>query len=147
MPVLGPRLAARLLNPVDGFSLVAERGRELVGITTVAAYEDDTSTGEVGLLVVDHCQRQGLGTTLLTTATREATRRSLSGLLLTVHPDNRAVVAMVSAAGLRAHVSTRDGFTHVTVPLTRFAPSPVTRAPGVATGPSRLHSTEQSANN
>jgi ribosomal protein S18 acetylase RimI-like enzyme len=147
MPVLGPRLAARLLSPVDGFSLLGERAHQVVGISTVARYDDDPSTGEVGLLVVDPCQRQGVGTALLMSAAREAARRSFGALLLTVHPHNRAVLSMVNATGLRAHVSTHDGFTQVAVSLGRSAPSPVGRAPGATPSRARLHSTEPSANN
>jgi L-amino acid N-acyltransferase YncA len=147
MPVLGARLAARLLCPVDGFSLVSERGQDIVGITTVAPYDDEPTMAEVGQLVADRCQRQGIGTALLLAATRDATRRAFHQLVLTVHPDNRAVLNMVNAAGLRANVGTRDGLTHVTISLRRSPAATSPRAGGAAPRDARLHSTEASANN
>jgi ribosomal protein S18 acetylase RimI-like enzyme len=119
MPVLSSRFASRLLCPVGGFSKVAEQDHQMVGIATVAPdVDDDTArTAEVGELVVDRFQRQGIGTTLLAAAARDASTRGFTALLLSVHPDNRAVIPMVNAAGLRARVNTRDGLTRVAIPL------------------------------
>jgi GNAT superfamily N-acetyltransferase len=117
LPVLSARFAARLLCPVGGFSLVTERG--LVAIATVAPDVHDGNQGiaEVGQLVADRYQRQGIGTAMLAAASREASRRGFAALVLAVHPDNRAVLPMVNAAGLRARISTRDGLTRVLIPL------------------------------
>jgi RimJ/RimL family protein N-acetyltransferase len=147
MPVLGPRLAARLLCPPHGFSLVSVREQDIVAITTVAPFDEDPTTAEVGQLVADRWQRQGIGTALLLAATREAVRMSFRQLVLTVHPDNRAVLNMVNAAGLRARVTTRDGLTQVLISLPYASAPPVTRARGATPSEARLHSTEASANN
>ncbi len=148
MAVLGVGLAARLLCPEGGFSLLTERGEDLVGIATVAPFDDDPSSGaEVGQLVVDRCQRQGLGTALLNAATREATRRALAQLVLTVRPSNRAVLNMVNAAGLRARVSTHDGFTQVVISLVPPRGGPAARSAVPTPGGAGLHSTGASANN
>jgi GNAT superfamily N-acetyltransferase len=131
LPVLGSRLATRLLLPRDGFSLVDERDGELVAVTTVAPYCDPrprlTSTrsaggpvanrADVGLLVADEFQGQGIGTALLLAAAREAARRDFAELVLTVHPDNPAVLPMVHATGLRARIGTRDGLTQIAITL------------------------------
>lgn len=119
MPVLSTSFAARLLCPTGGFSLVTERNHELAGIATVAPDVDHEAAGtaEVGELVVDRYQRQGIGTTLLTAAARDAARLGFTCLVLAVHPDNRAVLPMVNAAGLRARINTQDGLTRVAIPL------------------------------
>jgi GNAT superfamily N-acetyltransferase len=120
MPVLGARCAARLLCPPGGFSLVAERDLRVVGVTTVAPDDDDAAgAAEVGQLVSDAYQRQGIGTALLVAAAREAYRRGFTALRLAVSPGNRAVLPMVNAAGLRAKISTSDGLTRVEIPLVR----------------------------
>jgi ribosomal protein S18 acetylase RimI-like enzyme len=119
MPVLSTSFAGRLLCPFGGFSLVTDRGHEMAGIVTVAPdLDDDTAkTAEVGELVVDRFQRQGIGTSLLAAAARDATRRGFTALVLAVHPDNRAVLPMVNAAGLRARINTQDGLTKVVILL------------------------------
>ena len=139
LPVLGSRLAARLLCPPGGFSLVAERDRGIVAVTTVAPYDEDADgppgppnsggssvltapvRADIGQLVVDSWQRRGLGTALLLAASREAAGRGFQELVLTVHPDNPAVLPMVHATGLRARIGTRDGLTQVTVGLGHLA--------------------------
>jgi GNAT superfamily N-acetyltransferase len=120
MPVLAARLAANLLCPPGGFSLVAEREHGIVGVTTVAPDDDDAAgAAEVGQLVSDAHQRQGIGTALLVAAAREAYRRGFTALRLAVSPGNRAVLPMVNAAGLRARISTSAGLTRVEIPLVR----------------------------
>ena len=119
LPVLGSRLATRLLLPPDGFSLVVERDGGLGAVTTVARYCDPSpvSRADVGLLVADEFQGQGIGTALLLAAAREAARREVAELVLTVHPDNPAVLPMVHATGLRARIGTRDGLTQIAITL------------------------------
>jgi GNAT superfamily N-acetyltransferase len=120
MPVLGSRFAAGLLCPPGGFSLVAERDHRVVGVTTVAPDDDDPEgPAQVGQLVSDAYQRQGIGTALLVAAAREAYLRGFTALRLAVSPGNRAVLPMVNAAALRAKISTCDGLTRVEIPLVR----------------------------
>jgi GNAT superfamily N-acetyltransferase len=116
MPVMSTGLAAALLEPEGGFSVVAERRGAIAAIITVSP-TDDTGVAEVGLLVADEWQRHGLGTSLLNAVVREAGREGFEQLHMVVHPDNTGVLPMISATGLRARVSTRDGVTHVRVPL------------------------------
>ncbi len=138
MPRLSPRLAARLLCPPGGFSLVVDRAGVLVGITTVAPYaEADAWTGDdagrsradIGQLVEDRTQRRGIGTALLIAAAREAGRRGVDELVMSVQPDNPAVVPMVHAAGLRARVGTHDGLTQITIGLGALRPPGARQAP------------------
>jgi GNAT superfamily N-acetyltransferase len=111
MPVLSVQLAQRLLVPTSGFSLLADRNGRLAGIATIAPAADGAA--EVGLLVADRDQRQGVGTALLSATAREAAGAGFTQLLMLLHPDNHGVVTVVSSAGLRARVSTRDGLTSI----------------------------------
>jgi GNAT superfamily N-acetyltransferase len=124
-PTLSTQAALELLVPDGGFSVIAERREAMAAIITVGP-AGAPGTAEVGLLVADAWQRKGLGTALLNAVAREAGREGFDQLHLTVHPDNRGVLPMVSSAGLRAHVATRDGITHVVIPLT--VPARVARA-------------------
>jgi GNAT superfamily N-acetyltransferase len=114
LPVLSPRLAARLLTPPGGFSLVAERRGEIAGIVTVAP--DGDGVAEAGALVADAWQRQGIGTELLIAAARQASQH-FDDLTLRVHPSNPAVLPTVNAAGLRARVRHHEGLVQIVVPL------------------------------
>jgi GNAT superfamily N-acetyltransferase len=117
IPALGAPFAAKLLCPPGGFSLVAERDHRVVDVTTVAPDDDDAGAADVGQLVSDAYQRQGIGTALLVAAAQEAYRRGFTALRLAVRPGNRAVLPMVNAAGFRARISTSDGLTRVEIPL------------------------------
>jgi GNAT superfamily N-acetyltransferase len=122
LPVMTTKLASALLSPRGGFSLVAERRGDLAGVITVAAYDADTDDhhpreADVGLLVADSWQRQGIGTALLLAAVRKSPEAGFDELRLTVHPDNKAVLPMLSSAGLRARISLRDGYTQIMLPL------------------------------
>ena len=108
---------APLLCPPGGFSLVAERDHRVVGVTTVAPDDDAAGAAEVGQLVSDAYQRQGIGTALLVAAAQEAYRRGFTALRLVVSPGSRAVLPMVKAAGLRARITPPDGLIRVEIPL------------------------------
>jgi GNAT superfamily N-acetyltransferase len=122
-PVLTPGLAATQLTPPGGFSVVAERHGEIVGIVTVAP--DGEGVAEAGALVADAWQRQGIGTELLIAAARQA-GQLFADLTLVVHPSNPAVLPTLHAAGLRARVRQRAGLMQITVPLVG---SPVRKGP------------------
>lgn len=123
MPVLSTRLATALLMPPGGFAMVCEREGELVAHIMVAPFPDEdppTDGGrpaDAGLLVEDAWQRRGVGSSLLRSAVKDAPVAGFGSLRLTVHPDNRAVLALVNSLGLRARIAVRDGYTHITLPL------------------------------
>ena len=120
MPVLSVPMATRLLNPPGGFSIVMERAGALTGIVTVSPQQ--AALADVGLLVADPWQRQGLGTRLLVAAARDATGTGIETLELTVPPDSPGVLAMVNGAGLRARISITDGLTRIRIPLVASRP-------------------------
>lgn len=119
MPVLQHRMAAQLLCPVDGFSRVTFRGDLMVGIATVAPdpHEDD-DTAEIGQLVLDQFQRQGIGSALLAVAASDAAALGFGRLVMVVHPDNTAVLRMVRAVEMRAKIGMHEGLVRVTICLT-----------------------------
>jgi GNAT superfamily N-acetyltransferase len=125
MPNLTAEQAVELLQPVDGFSLVADASGTLAGLITVAPGADRIAA--VGLLVSDAWHGRGIGTALLHAAVREATAAGIAELHFTVHPTNTAVYPMINAAGLRARVSTREGITSVDIPLHTPSPSSSTQ--------------------
>jgi GNAT superfamily N-acetyltransferase len=114
-PVMSAEVATELLLPADGFSLVAEQSGALAGLISVAPTR--SGSADVRLLVADAWQRRGIGSALLHSAVREAAQVGLDELHFKVHPTNTAVYPMISAAGLRARVSTRGGVTFVDIPL------------------------------
>jgi len=118
MPVLQHRMAADLLCPAGGFSRVTFRDDVMAGIATVAPdpHEDD-GTAEIGQLVLDRFQRQGIGSALLTTAASHARQLGFRRLVMSVHPDNKAVLCMVRAVELRARIGMQESLIRVTISL------------------------------
>ncbi len=88
----------------------------------------------MGQLVADQFQRQGIGTSLLLASAREAGRRDFEELAMTVHPDNPAVLRLVYAAGLRAHVGMQDGLTHISASLDGVRRNEPRRRPAAVAG-------------
>jgi GNAT superfamily N-acetyltransferase len=117
VPRMSPRLARALLEPVDGLSLLATSGDQVVAAGVLAT---GPVGSEVGLMVEDRWQRQGLGTRLLRGLAEEAARRGLTRLVCLVQPENNAVLSTVRRAGLRAHVSWVDGMTQCEIPVAKL---------------------------
>jgi GNAT superfamily N-acetyltransferase len=127
LPRLSPRLARALLVPVEGLSLVASVGGEIVASGMLALVADDDPrevTAELGILVEDGFQRQGIGTRLLHELAVEAASQGVDTLLCTVQPDNDAVLATIRRAQLKARVSVVDGVTQYRIPVHRLAGMP-----------------------
>lgn len=114
---LPKRLEQQLVEPAGGASYVAAVGDEVVGMVVIAPCEDDVM--EVGLLVEDGWQRQGIGSALMHAAARHAAGLQKTALLATTQPDNPAVLRTVRRCGLTALVRSLDGTVHVTIPLGR----------------------------
>ena len=112
MPRLAPRLAHGLLQPEQGWSVVAARGPDLLGIAVYAADRDGTY--DVGLLVEDRWQRQGVGTRL----------RGIPALTCTTQSDNSSVPRTIRRAGFDPHISVVDGLTRATFSVKGPTPNP-----------------------
>jgi len=117
MPHLPVRLARALLTPDHGHSLVATCGPHLIGIATLARGHDGEH--DVGLLVEDRWQRQGIGTRLLHTLAQQAAKQHIPRLLCLVQPDNEAVPATIRRAGFHPRLTMTDGLLQATIPLSR----------------------------
>ena len=122
MPLLRPRLARTLLEPLHGFSVVAISGDHLIGIATVA--RDGTDRHDFGLLVEDRWQHRGIGATLLRAVAAQATALGLTTLHCVSQPGNEAALATVRRAGLTARVTMADALVHGTIPLPHMAEPP-----------------------
>lgn len=124
VPHLSPRLARALLAPRRGLSMVATVGDEVVGVG-ILAFEDETA--DLGIMVEDRWQRKGHGTRLLRALAAAAAEQGVETMTCLVQPDNRAVLATVHRARLRAKVSFADGFSRYTVPIGDLAPDGAAR--------------------
>ncbi|WP_433263320.1 N-acetyltransferase family protein [Actinosynnema sp. CS-041913] len=118
-----PRLTAamrRQLTDLDGrrrAAVVAECGRQTVGIARLAA--TDQGTAEMAIAVVDRWQRKGVGTRLITALGNLATDLSYPGLTGEVLYENLPVLRLVRRAfpGARLEPS-EDEVIRISYPLT-----------------------------
>lgn len=115
LPRTPSALVRQTLEPDGGWSVVAERGDDIVGMASVGPLS--TRDLEVGMLVEDAHQGQGIGTRLLTDVAVEAGTRGYRTLLCLTQPDNDAVLATVARAGLPARTTWHDGLMSVVIDL------------------------------
>ena len=101
---------------VEGDSVAATVDGVAVGLAGVA---DD---GAVTLRVDPAWQRRGIGTRLLVDAARLANGRGIEEIVLTTRPDNRAVLPMVMAAGLRGRIKMAGGVLTVRIGVRDLKP-------------------------
>jgi GNAT superfamily N-acetyltransferase len=78
-------------------TMVAEAGGLVIGIGEL--HQDGDDIAEVGLLVEDRWQGQGVGTRLLACLVEEAHRRRLCALSALVSSDNDHVIRMLAGIG------------------------------------------------
>ena len=117
-------MVRQMLAPNAGWSLVAQQHGNLVladvvGFASVAPVS--ASEVEVGLLVEDRHQRQGLGARLLYDVAMEAAARGYQTIACIAQPDNHAVITTVHRAGLIGRVAWIDGLLHISVPVRRLS--------------------------
>jgi ribosomal protein S18 acetylase RimI-like enzyme len=79
---------------------------------------DGRRVTDIGLLVADRWQQQGVGSDLLRRLIARAEARGVSGLELEVLPENRAMLAMIHHRWADAGYSYGGGAVTVRVPLT-----------------------------
>jgi GNAT superfamily N-acetyltransferase len=116
VPQLSARLAHGLLRPLRGWSVVAVHGGDLVGVALYAA--DRNGQYDVGLLVEDRWQRQGVGSRLLRVLARHARGHGVAELICTTQPDNPGVPRTIRRAGFEPHLRLVDGLVEATFPVT-----------------------------
>ena len=95
------RFARRLLAG-GGRALVATVGSEVVALATLTPCEHRTV--EASLLVEDGWQRRGLGTRLLSSATRLARGTGAAEVVMRSRTHSSALVSLAFACGLRARI-------------------------------------------
>ncbi|HTW13688.1 MAG TPA: GNAT family N-acetyltransferase [Nocardioides sp.] len=101
-----------------GDSVSAVVGDLVVGLATVQQPQpDEPDVRSVVLRVDPTWQRQGIGTRLLVDAARLAHGLGAAEILLTTRSDNRAVLPMVLAAGLRGRIRMAADVLTVRVPV------------------------------
>lgn len=120
LPRVPARMVRQMLAPNAGWSLVAQLQGEpaqghVVGLASVAPLS--VAEVEVGLLVEDRHQRQGLGTRLLYGVAMDAAARGYDSITCLTQPDNGAVLTTVRRAGLIGRVVWRDGLLKISIPL------------------------------
>lgn len=126
LPRVSARMVRQLLKPTDGWSLLAERDGEVVALACAAPVS--ASEVEVGLLVEDRQQRQGIGTRLLHEVAVEATARGYRSAQVLAQSDNDRVLATVHRAGLIGRVSWVDQLLCISVPLRQPASRTLSRS-------------------
>ncbi len=105
-------VAAMLRRDETHGAWVCSSGDRLVGH---ASWARDAGAAEIGVVVADAWQRQGLGQLLLAATLAEAAAAGLSDVRLHVHPENRWLAQRVSRGATTAVLA--DGMVTVTRPL------------------------------
>ena len=105
-------VAAMLRRDETHGAWVCSSGDRLVGH---ASWARDAGAAEIGVVVADAWQRQGLGQLLLAATLAEAAAAGLSDVRLHVHPENRWLAQRVSRGAATAVLA--DGMVTVTRPL------------------------------
>ncbi|WP_370119506.1 N-acetyltransferase family protein [Streptacidiphilus sp. MAP12-33] len=110
-----------LAGPPERHDALAVRGEgdgELIALGSLAVPYDRTDgrTGELGLLVVDHWQRHGIGRALVAALTERAARRGLRRIVAEVpHGRGPLLTSLGRGLPLLARSCDRDGLTGVYV--------------------------------
>lgn len=121
LPRVSSRLVRQMINPTGGWSIVAERGDQVIGFACVAPVS--VLEAEVGLLVEDQHQGNGLGTRMLHEISLDAANRSFQSLQILAQPENDRVLSTVKKAGLIGRVAWADDLLSISVPIRRLAPA------------------------
>jgi acetyltransferase len=126
MPVL-PDSVVRLLTAVDyrrRLSLLAEletaEGAEVVALGSYGAIDDIRA--EVGLVVRDDWQRQGIGTALAASVMRAAEARGFDRFVAHVLWENTVIRKLLHRVGDIVSTKTRDGVCEMSFVRRRYVP-------------------------
>lgn len=105
------------LDHHDREALAALDGGELVGVARYAR-RSDGDLADLAVTVADAWQGQGLGTRLLASLFKHATRAGLAGFALSMQADNRPAIALFRRFAPGAPLRLSHGVYEATVPLT-----------------------------
>ena len=119
----GRMVAALLRRDASHGAWVCTRGDRIVGH---AAWGVEDGAAEIGVVVADEWQRQGVGRALTAAAAAEAGGRGLVDVRLHVHAENRGLARRLSAGAGTAVLA--DGIVTVTRPLADLLPDPAPAA-------------------
>ncbi|WP_248583086.1 GNAT family N-acetyltransferase [Nocardioides sp. InS609-2] len=109
---------------VVGHAVEAVVEGTVVGIGTLLAEGDEPAVRALRLRVDPAWRRRGIGTRLLVDAARLAGSLGVDEVVLTTDADNRAVLPMVLAAGLRGRIRMAADVLTVRVPVRDLKPLP-----------------------
>ena len=121
MARLSRRTARQLCAPIGGASVLALVGDTVVGMATVAPWDelgdDGQTVMEAAVLVEDGWQGRGLGTALVRRTVAAARAAGADRVVWVVQQGNTAMLRTVAATRLPARVSHSGGHLTVSVPL------------------------------
>jgi len=102
----------RYLTEVDGYdhvALVAVEGDELLAVARFIRDPQDDTSAEVGVMVCDHLQGQGLGTLLGLALAEEARAVGVQHFTAIMLPDNVAALRLFARISAHLHTELHDG--------------------------------------
>jgi GNAT superfamily N-acetyltransferase len=110
----------------DILLITGEDGRVIAHGMTVDAAGERTGSADVGLVVADDWQGQGLGTVLLRLLTGRAASRGITSLVLDVLPENHRMLGIVGRYWPDADRRRTLDAINITAPVTGGLPVPAT---------------------
>ncbi len=127
-PRVSATAARQLLEPPRGWSLLAvQPARHLMHVmgagddevvATVCAGELEPGVLEIGVLVRDDRQGEGIGSALVRRVAEEAAERGYRTMVAVTQPDNHGVPRMLGRAGLAFVPRVHAGLLELRIPLT-----------------------------
>jgi hypothetical protein len=114
-PSVSPSLAAKLLQPSGGWSLVALHYGEVVGLAVAAPMSSDEL--EIAMLVEDSYQGVGIGGCFADELAAQGFVAGYRTLHCLTQADNHAVIRAMRSGGLPVHAEMRHGVTELVVDL------------------------------
>lgn len=104
------------VDTIDRVALVAVTGDEIIAVGRFDR-RPGADDAEVAFVVADGHHRRGIASALLAHLAAAARERGLTRLTAEVLPNNRAMLGVFAASGLRRRTSFVDGVAHVEMAL------------------------------
>lgn len=127
-----PALVRRACRASHGDVLLATHAGVIIGHAMAAdgATGQGESLTEIGVVVADAWQGQGVGSSLIRTLVRRAQARGVSSLSMDVLADNQQVLAMIAGHWTAAHTERSADCLTIQVGLSAAERIPVGKPPG-----------------